>query len=248
MRDSFTIYRNTLEVFEQWPAETVKKAISYIGRYAIDGKEPDGEDMFAYGLFLQVKPVIDKSNTRAEAGRTGGMNKQTEANPKQTEANVKQIEANVKQTEANQSIKKKEENRKEKEENNKNTMSGKPAAEYPYKAVISYLNEKTGKNFQDKSKDTRKLIKARIDDGFTESDFYKVIDNTVKRWKGDAKMSDYLRPSTLFGTKFESYLNMIDSAEKPKPVVKQVNFPQRKYDMRELEKALLNGSYREGQA
>ena len=37
--------------------------------------------------------------------------------------------------------------------------------------------------------------------------FINVIDNMVKEWKGDNKMDRYLRPETLFGTKFESYLN-----------------------------------------
>lgn len=116
----------------------------------------------------------------------------------------------------------------------------KPAAEYPYKAITDYLNEKAGKAFLDKSKDTRKHIKARMGEGFTLDDFYKVIDNTVKRWKGDPKMCDYLRPSTLFGTKFESYLNMTDAAPAPAKG-KQVQFPQRSYDIKALEKALTGG-------
>jgi hypothetical protein len=33
-----------------------------------------------------------------------------------------------------------------------------------------------------------------------------VIDNKVIEWKG-SEMAKYIRPETLFGTKFESYLN-----------------------------------------
>ena len=39
-------------------------------------------------------------------------------------------------------------------------------------------------------------------------DFKAVIDYKVSEWKG-TKMEDYLRPETLFGTKFESYLNSV---------------------------------------
>lgn len=77
---------------------------------------------------------------------------------------------------------------------------------YPYAEVISYLNSKADTAFKDSSKDTRRHIKARCDDGFTLDDFKKVIDNKVAEWKG-TDMSAYLRPATLFGTKFEGYLN-----------------------------------------
>lgn len=48
---------------------------------------------------------------------------------------------------------------------------------------------------------------ARVNEGFNLEDFKKVIDTKVKSWKGDNKMSAFLRPNTLFGNKFESYLN-----------------------------------------
>ena len=46
-----------------------------------------------------------------------------------------------------------------------------------------------------------------MNEGFTVDDFKKVIDNKSAEWGKDSKMSKYLRPETLFGTKFESYLN-----------------------------------------
>ena len=39
------------------------------------------------------------------------------------------------------------------------------------------------------------------------TDFEKVIDAKYREWHGSPKMSKYLRPETLFGTKFDSYLN-----------------------------------------
>ena len=42
---------------------------------------------------------------------------------------------------------------------------------------------------------------------YTIEDFKKVIDIKVSKWLNNPEMADYLRPDTLFGTKFESYLN-----------------------------------------
>ena len=94
-------------------------------------------------------------------------------------------------------------------EDNKNTLSDKSdhARTYPYVEVITYLNQKAGTAFKVNSKDTRKHIKARFDEGFTLEDFKTVIDHKVTEWGSNPEMAQYLRPSTLFGTKFESYLN-----------------------------------------
>ena len=76
-----------------------------------------------------------------------------------------------------------------------------------YINILSFLNEKTGKNFKHNSQKTRKLINARLREGYTEKDFYTVIENKCKDWLKDEKMNKYLCPDTLFGTKFEKYLN-----------------------------------------
>lgn len=77
----------------------------------------------------------------------------------------------------------------------------------PYEEIISYLNQKLGTKYSHTSRDTKKHIQARFRDGFTLDDFKHVIDVKVAEWGNDSKMSSYLRPKTLFGTKFESYLN-----------------------------------------
>lgn len=75
-----------------------------------------------------------------------------------------------------------------------------------YNIVISYLNDKTGLKYKATSKATRQHIHARIEEGFTVEDFKTVIDKKCADWVG-TEWEQYLRPSTLFGTKFESYLN-----------------------------------------
>lgn len=72
--------------------------------------------------------------------------------------------------------------------------------------IIDYLNIKTGKSFKATTSKTKKLIQARMNENFRVEDFKKVIDIKTKEWKS-TDFEQYLRPDTLFGTKFESYLN-----------------------------------------
>lgn len=75
-----------------------------------------------------------------------------------------------------------------------------------YSRVITRLNGLTSKNFKYTTKKTISYIDSRLKEGFSEQDFYKVIDIKVEEWL-NTDMEKYLRPETLFGTKFESYLN-----------------------------------------
>lgn len=76
-----------------------------------------------------------------------------------------------------------------------------------YISVVSYLNQKAGTGYKATSKKTQSLIKARLNEDFSLDDFKRVIDNMCAEWLNDKKMQPYLRPETLFGSKFESYLN-----------------------------------------
>lgn len=73
--------------------------------------------------------------------------------------------------------------------------------------IIGYLNKRVGTHYRATTRKTQALIKARLNEGFTVDDFKQVIDNKAEAWLGDQKMEKYLRPETLFGTKFEGYLN-----------------------------------------
>ena len=76
----------------------------------------------------------------------------------------------------------------------------------PYKEITEYLNNRTGANYRHTTKKTKDLIKARFNEGFTLENFYEVIDKKCVEW-ANTDMQKYLRPETLFGTKFEGYLN-----------------------------------------
>lgn len=77
----------------------------------------------------------------------------------------------------------------------------------PTKEVMDYLNQRAGTHYKATTANTRKLIKARLNEGFTIEDMKLVIDKKSAEWLNNRDMVQYLRPETLFGNKFESYLN-----------------------------------------
>lgn len=91
-----------------------------------------------------------------------------------------------------------------------------------YSRVIDHLNVKASKSFKYTTKKTKSCIDARIREGFKEEDFLKVIDIKTKEWKDNPDMSKYLRPETLFGTKFESYLQQEVKQDQPEQQFKSL--------------------------
>ncbi|NRO47725.1 hypothetical protein IMAU30132_00075 [Lactobacillus helveticus] len=77
----------------------------------------------------------------------------------------------------------------------------------PYEEIVDYLNLKTDASYKSTAKPTQRLIKARWHEGYRLDDFKKVVDNKAFEWQGDSKMWKYMRPTTLFGSKFDDYLN-----------------------------------------
>jgi uncharacterized phage protein (TIGR02220 family) len=119
----------------------------------------------------------------------------------------------------NKDVKGGEHTSKETLKDNKETLKGKKS-DLRFE-IIRYLNKITGAHYKPNTPDTVKHIKARLKEGFTLEDFKYVIDIKCAEWKGKfnkegKSMEDFLRPITLFGTRFESYLNQA----KPDPLQK----------------------------
>lgn len=73
--------------------------------------------------------------------------------------------------------------------------------------IILYLNKKANKNYKVEAKCHRTPIQARLRDGYTISDFKKVIDTKVEDWL-NTDFNEYLVPETLFRpSNMEKYLN-----------------------------------------
>ncbi|WP_261381975.1 conserved phage C-terminal domain-containing protein, partial [Bacillus licheniformis] len=101
-----------------------------------------------------------------------------------------------------------------------NILSGKPDEassekdEIPYKLIIDLLNKVAGTKYRPTTPKTKTLIKARWNEGFRFDDFKHVILVKCEEWRG-TDLDKYLRPETLFGTKFENYLNQKPKGGRP---------------------------------
>ena len=101
--------------------------------------------------------------------------------------------------------------------------------------VVTYLNEKANTNFKPCTDKTKRCIKARVNEGFTLEDFKKVIDKKVNEWMG-TEFQQYLRPETLFGTKFEGYLNQTINPKKGNSFNQMI---KSNYDFEAIEEEIL---------
>lgn len=231
MKNSFVLYTDYLEQIKLLDMEQRGILITNIFLYQIGEQieEMDGMTMMAFAF---IKSQIDRDNDkyeetikkRKEAGAIGGKQKVANlASAKSAKQKVANLADNVNDNvNVNVNV-------------NKDILSCN-TTEYPYKDVIDYLNLVAGTKFKDKSKDSRKHIKARFDEGFTLDDFKKVIDIKVSEWKNDPEMSGFIRPMTLFGTKFESYLNQTPKKRKYQ------NYAGRGIDMDEIQKLMIKNS------
>lgn len=236
------------------------KAIACYGQY---GEEPGFEDRGLRLIWNDIKTELDKNRAswehtcevKRQNGKKGGRPKKTQENPMGSDG----LEEKPNETEENRQLSEVGEEKptetyrflngenKTYENMNNEYMSNEYMNIPPYnpptggnpslcKNVIDYLNEKTGKSYKPSSRKTQDLIKARFKEGFTEEDFKTVIDKKTSAWLNDSKMNQYLRPETLFGTKFEGYLN----EQPPKPKITPFqDFSQRNYDWKSLEGDLL---------
>ena len=112
------------------------------------------------------------------------------------------LQCNVTVTKGNAIEEDKEEDKEEDNINDSQDESNRAI----YQDIISYLNQVVGTNYRASSKKTKTCIHARLEEGFTIEDFKIVINKKSSEWMG-TEFEKFLRPETLFGTKFEGYLN-----------------------------------------
>ena len=76
------------------------------------------------------------------------------------------------------------------------------------KDIIHYLNSKLGTKYKASAEYIKRHIRERLKEGYTLEDFKTVIDKKYAEWSG-TEFAKFLRPETLFGTKFSTYLNQL---------------------------------------
>ena len=108
-------------------------------------------------------------------------------------------------------------------EEKKTTLSGKPdpapkvdTTRQDARAVLEHLNKKVGRKFKDVDA-TINMISARVRE-YSVQECIAVIDSKVNEWRDDHKMSQYLRPKTLFAaSNFASYADGADKRSTGNP-------------------------------
>lgn len=212
-RESFVFYKSWQEAIDLLPIDVQALAYRAIVRYACTGEEPQLGGMVKI-ILTMAQPVIDTNNRRFEGGLKGGRpRKPTEKpmdKPMVSESKTIGYENENHRLGENENEKEKENvNENENEKENGKEIKEKTAErvpDIPCDYIIDYLNTKTGRHFKTTEKNKR-LIRARAKEGYKVEDFVKVIDNKYSDWSNDQRMAQYLRPETLFGTKFDGYLN-----------------------------------------
>lgn len=238
MRDSFVLYTEYMAQIELLNMEQRGELLTAIMNHALGRASPE-LDAVTSMAFSFIRSRMDRDGekyektveARKEAGKMGGRPKANGFSEKQTKAK-KANGFSEKQTKAKKPVYDPDNDPDSDcdNDNDKNNMSpptsgGRPA--YQYAEIVDYLNQKAGTRYKHSSEDTRKHIRARVNDGYTLDDFKAVIDRKVEEWKG-TEWQKFLRPSTLFGSKFESYLNQREEPKGKKTAFS--NFLERDYD------------------
>lgn len=226
-KNSFIVYADDIkETLDELTDEQVAALFRSMVDYQITGEEPKLSGMLKLA-FIPIRQQMDRDNAkwqrtkvrRAEAGRKGGLRSgEVRRDQSENEAN----EAKLHSVEANEAMLQQHEANEANEAVNVNVndnvnvdvnvnvsdsfASESDGAASLSSSLISYLNKLSGGKYKP-TKETTKRIGSLLAEGYTEADMRGVIDKKVAEWKDSPKMKGYLRPSTLFGDKFEEYVS-----------------------------------------
>jgi len=190
------------------------KLFHTICRYALGENIGDIEDKIKVAFnFFKVRLDKNRKNweetriERKKAGRLGGLAKQANANfAKQNEQTIANLPVNVSDS-VSDSVSVNDIN----DSVGVNDIKKKASPSVDIITILEDLNKrlKSKKGFSPLAKFNQNLIKARMSEGYTVENFITVNEKKVKQWLHDPEMSKYLRPATLYGNKFDGYLNEV---------------------------------------
>ena len=215
-KDSTIFYQGQVDICRRHlDAEQFGRLMGALFDLAGDG-EPEVDDDIALAFeFMALQQNIDRAKYERICERNrlnakkGGAPKGNQ-NARKTTQNNRSVE---KQPNAKKNNPNDNENDNDNDNDNDNESGLNPdSAPSLSSSLVDYLNKKTGSNYR-ATKSVTERIGDLVADGYTAEDMARVIDLKVSEWGDSEKMRQYLRPSTLFGEKFEEYVQQPDPPE-----------------------------------
>jgi len=197
MKKSFLLYHNQDYIFDELSDEKAGQLIKYIFEYSVSGKKPEIECPATRMGFRTLQTSLDmnveKYKNVCKRNKANGLKGGRPKNPEEPKkpSGLSGLPKKPKKPDIDTIV----------------DIEKKEPLSTTVDRIVKYLNKKTGSHFKPTTQKTINSVRTRMNEGFTTIDFKKVIDTKTKAWINDEKMMEFLRPDTLFGPKFESYLN-----------------------------------------
>lgn len=194
--DHFTFYKNYYDIIKYLNDEQKVLIVNAILEFMFEDKEPKLEGLLL-GIWNNIKMPLNTTKNKVIKGKKGGAPKGNNNAKKTTK---KQPKNNLETT--------------KKQANNISVSVSVSNSDSVSNKVINKLNELNNSKYKSTSEETQKLIRGRLEEGYTEDDLLLVVEKMSYLWNREPKrnekdMRPYLRPSTLFRkSNFENYLNM----------------------------------------
>lgn len=186
----FKLWLNQKPLIDAVPDEVAGRALKAAYHYFDTGEVPE-LDSLAGAVFAVLKSQIDEAisdyNVSVEAGTVGANKRWAKDSQNNNTPPIASLSPPI-------GVRREE--RSKKIEDNISCAF-----------AVQLLNDLSGSRFRATTKATQKLIQAREKEGYTLEDIEAVIRHQCKLWGKDVIMQKYLRPETLFGSKFEGYLS-----------------------------------------
>ena len=210
---SFVVYDDIEAVLDELTDEQVGQLFRGMVSYHSSGTDPKFTGVLKY-VFIPIKQGIDRNTEkyekRCERNRENANKRWQDRNHSDAIA-YDGIRSDAMDANTNTNT-----NTNTKTNSKSNTKSTEVDVWSLSRSVLSYLNSAAGTNYRTDDVDSVRLISELSHSGYTEEQMKTVIEKKCGDWLGDGKFEQYLRPSTLFGPKFEQYLNQPDTDGKKK--------------------------------
>ena len=206
----FVVYGDYKTVVDELDDVQVGKLFRGMLDYFVSGEEPEFTDVLKF-VFIPIKQQMDrdgdKYEKRCERNRANVKKRWNKSDTNDTNVydRIRKIRTYTNDTNTNTN---KDTNKDKDTDTNKESRSERDDTT----SLLNYLNQETGGSYTD-TEQFDDLITNLFDKGYTSDDIRKVIKNKANEWSCDGKMRSYLRPSVLFGEKFEEYLNAPEPIE-----------------------------------